>query len=193
MIPPDLLMNGYRLGVFPMADDDGGIQWFSPDPRGIIPLEEFHVPHGLKRALRRNSFEVRVDTVFETVMRECAAREETWINEEIIASYCELHRRGCAHSVEVWRERQLVGGLYGVSLHGAFFGESMFHQETDASKIALHALIERLRAGQFALLDIQWLTPHLQQFGAREISREDYLRRLEGSMGLNCRFPVRVG
>ena len=133
MIPADLLLEGYRTGIFPMAMDGGGIGWFSPDPRAIIPLETFHVPHGLRRALRKNPpFEMRVDASFERVIRECAAREETWISEEIIESYCNLNRLGFAHSVEAWRDGRLAGGLYGVTLGAAFFGESMFHSETDA-------------------------------------------------------------
>src|SRR5262249_16298963 len=154
------------------------IEWFSPDPRAIIPLDErFHCPHGLKRALKQNPFEITIDAEFEAVMRECAIRKEgTWISKEIIASYCELHRLGHAHSVEARRGGKLVGGLYGVHVGGAFFGESMFHRVTDASKIALVTLVQRLRERGFALLDTQWQTPHLAQFGTLEISRSDYLR-----------------
>ena len=189
MISADLLLHAYRNAVFPMASPDGEIAWFSPDPRAIIPLDEgFRVPHGLRRALKKGRFEVRVDTAFETVMRQCAAREETWINEEIIASYVALHRLGHAHSVEAWCEGRLAGGLYGVSLGGAFFGESMYHEVTDASKVALHALVTRLRARGFELLDTQWLTPHLETFGAREIPRADYRERLLACAEMPCRF-----
>lgn len=171
-----------------MAGDGGEIGWFSPDPRGILPLETFHVPHGLKRTLRKGIFEVRIDHAFESVMRACAERSETWISEEIIASYLNLHQLGYAHSVEAWREGQLAGGLYGVALDGAFFGESMFHRETDASKVALVALVERLRERRYQLLDTQYVTPHLQTFGAVEIPRVNYLRMLRHALALNCRF-----
>ena len=182
MIPADLLLEGYRTGIFPMAMDGGGIGWFSPDPRAIIPLETFHVPHGLRRALRKNPpFEMRVDDSFESVIRACAAREETWISEEIIESYCNLNRLGFAHSVEAWRDGRLAGGLYGVTLGAAFFGESMFHSETDASKVALHFLVQTLRHSGFRLLEVQWLTPHLESFGAIEIPRADYLKLLAAS------------
>ncbi len=189
MIPADLLLHAYRNAVFPMASPDGEITWFSPDPRAVIPLDDgFHVPHGLRRALKKGAFEIRVDTAFETVMRRCAAREETWIHEDIIASYVELHRLGHAHSVEAWLGGQLAGGLYGVALGGAFFGESMFQEVTDASKVALHALVMRLRARGFALLDTQWLTPHLETFGALEIPRSVYRRRLLACVEKPCRF-----
>lgn len=192
MLAPELLLAAYRQGLFPMAvDRRGTIGWFSPDPRAIIPLDDkFHIPHGLRRTLKKNSFTVTVDRDFERVMRECATRRKdgNWISEEIIASYCELHRLGCAHSVETRLDRELVGGLYGVHIGGAFFGESMFHRATDASKVALVALVERLRAGGFALLDTQWLTPHLAQFGTYEITRSHYLRRLRQAVALDCRF-----
>lgn len=171
-----------------MATPEGEIAWFSPDPRGILPLEEFHTPHGLARRLRKNPFEIRFDTAFAEVMRGCAGREETWINREITESYHALHRLGYAHSVEAWREERLVGGLYGVALGGAFFGESMFHRETDASKIALHALVRHLCARGFSLLDTQWNTPHLATFGAREIPRREYLRRLKTALASACDF-----
>ena len=190
MIPSKVLVAAYRQGVFPMALDDGEIGWFSPDPRAILPLDAFRVPARLARALRRGAFEVHVNRGFEAVMRACAeAREDgTWISEAIIESYVALHHLGLAHSIETWRDGQLVGGLYGVQLGGAFFGESMFHRVTDASKVALVALVERLVARRFALLDIQWTTPHLAQFGAIEIPRRAYLARLEGALGLDCRF-----
>ena len=188
MIAPEVLLQGYRLGVFPMAMEDGSIEWFSPDPRGILPLDGFHVPHGLERVIRKRVFDIRINTAFAEVMRRCADRSETWINEEIIASYTRLHELGCAHSVETWRDGKLVGGLYGVSAGGAFFGESMFHQVTDASKVALHALVERLRARRFILLDTQWRTPHLQRFGAIDISRRQYMYLLTRAVALSRSF-----
>ena len=196
MIPPDLLLSAYAQGIFPMGGmpgdshgEPGKLAWFSPDPRGILPLDErFHLPHGLARALRKRRFEVRCNTAFEAVMQGCAEREDTWIDAEILASYTELHRLGFAHSVEAWREGRLAGGLYGVALGGAFFGESMFHRETDASKVALHALVERLRARGFTLLDIQWTTPHLCTFGALEIPRREYLRQLRAALKLDREF-----
>jgi len=188
MIEPDVLLQGYRLGVFPMAMEDGSIEWFSPDPRGILPLENFHVPHALRRVVKSGKFEIRINTAFAHVIRGCAKRGETWINREIIESYTRLHALGCAHSVETWLEKELVGGLYGVSVGGAFFGESMFHEVTDASKVALCALVERLRAQRFVLLDTQWLTPHLQRFGAVQISRREYMHLLTRAGALTRQF-----
>jgi leucyl/phenylalanyl-tRNA--protein transferase len=188
MIPPELLLQGYRLAVFPMAMDDDSIGWFSPDPRAIIPLEKFHVPHALRRVVRKGIFEIKIDNHFGEVIRACARRNETWINREIIESYERLHELGCAHSVEAWSKGKLAGGLYGVVVGGAFFGESMFHRERDASKIALVALVEHLRARKFELLDTQWITPHLRQFGATEISRAHYLRLLARAVELPRKF-----
>jgi leucyl/phenylalanyl-tRNA--protein transferase len=190
VLPPSLLVAAYRRGLFPMGMEDGEIGWFSPDPRGILPLDAFHAPRRLQRVARSGRFEIAIDRDFEGVMRACADRQDdgTWISEEIVESYLALHRLGVAHSVEAWRGGQLAGGLYGVHLGGAFFGESMFHRETDASKVALIALVERLRAYGFALLDIQWTTPHLEQFGAIDVPREDYLRRLASALSLSCRF-----
>jgi leucyl/phenylalanyl-tRNA--protein transferase len=188
MIDPEVLLQGYRLGVFPMAMEDGEIEWFSPDPRAILPLKEFHVPHTLERIVRKKLFEIRIDVSFTEVMQECAKRPETWINDEIIESYTRLHRHGHAHSIEAWQDGRLAGGLYGVSIGGAFFGESMFHHVRDASKIALLALFEHLRAQKFVLLDTQWLTPHLQQFGAIEIPRSQYLHLLANAVNLPRRF-----
>jgi len=189
MLDAELLLNGYRRGIFPMAiNPQGHIGWFSPDPRGIIPLDErFHVSHGLRRVLKRGLFEVVYDRGFEAVMEACAERKEgTWISPQIIRSYVNLHRLGHAHSVEAWLDGKLAGGLYGVHIGGAFFGESMFHRVTDASKVALVALVERLRARQFVLLDTQWITPHLAGFGAYEISRREYLWRLQKAVLLDC-------
>jgi leucyl/phenylalanyl-tRNA---protein transferase len=182
VIPARLLLGAYAQGIFPMACE-GEIEWFSPEKRGVIPLDgRFHVPHGLRRTLKRNPFEVRVNSAFVEVMRGCAAREETWIDEVIVASYAELHRLGYAHSVECWDGEGLQGGLYGVELPGVFFGESMFCRKTDASKVALVALVDRLRDCGFQLLDTQWMTPHLKQFGGEEIPRARYLELLEKSL-----------
>jgi leucyl/phenylalanyl-tRNA--protein transferase len=188
-IDPELLLRAYALGWFPMGTGRRGrIEWFSPDPRGILPIQTFHAPSRLRRVVRQSRFEVRIDTAFETVMRACAHRDETWITEDILASYVSLHRLGFAHSVETWQDEQLVGGLYGVAIGGAFFGESMFHTATDASKVALVALVERLQARGFVLLDTQWLTPHLAQFGGVEVARGDYLERLATAIALPARF-----
>ena len=188
MIDSDLLLQGYRLGVFPMAMEDGSIAWFSPDPRAIIPLEDFHVPHALRRLAKKNIFEIKIDNRFGEVIRACAKRQDTWINPEIAESYEHLHKLGCAHSIEAWKNNKLAGGLYGVAVGGAFFGESMFHRVTDASKIALVALVEHLRAKKFALLDTQWTTPHLHQFGAIEIPRDRYLKMLRRAVELPRKF-----
>jgi leucyl/phenylalanyl-tRNA--protein transferase len=188
MIAPDLLLEGYRLGIFPMAMEDGTIEWFSPDPRGVIPLRDFHVPHALQRRLRQRIFEIRVNTRFADVIQSCAKHKDTWIDSEIIESYTRLHDLGHAHSVEAWADGKLAGGLYGVSLGGAFFGESMFHRVTDASKVALCGLVERLRAQNFLLLDIQWLTPHLKQFGGIEIPRRHYLHLLARALQAPGKF-----
>ena len=187
MIDPDLLLQGYRLGVFPMAVNDS-IEWFSPDPRAVLPLEDFHVPHALRRLVRKKSFRITMDKEFPAVIEACAERENTWINSDIIDSYTRLHQLGHAHSVETWEGNRLAGGLYGVAVGGAFFGESMFHRVTDASKIALVALVEHLRARKFVLLDTQWLTPHLQQFGGVQLSRHHYLRLLRRAIELPRSF-----
>jgi leucyl/phenylalanyl-tRNA---protein transferase len=188
MIPPELLLQGYRLGIFPMAMEDDSIEWFSPERRGIIPLETFHLPHGARRTWARKSFEVKIDTAFSDVIRACARRDETWINHEIVASYENLHSLGHAHSVEAWQKGKLAGGLYGVAIGAAFFGESMFHRVADASKIALAGLVEQLKRQRFILLDTQWLTSHLLQFGAIEVSRAKYLELLERAVNLKRTF-----
>ena len=175
-----------------MADEDDTIYWYDPDPRAIIPLDTFHVSHSLARMIRQGKFEVRVDTVFQTVMAACAeptpGREVTWISPEIVAAYGELHALGFAHSVETWLEGELVGGLYGVSLGGLFAGESMFSRVKDSSKVALVYLIERLRQGGFCLLDTQFMTDHLRRFGAVEIPREEYQVRLAHALTIWARF-----
>ena len=194
MISSELLVSAYASGWFPMAVDGGQIRWFSPDPRGIIPLDTFHVPRRLARVVRKGTYRIELNQAFEAVIRACAEAERdpvdpgSWISEEIVRSYVALHERGVAHSVEAWRDDRLVGGLYGVALGGAFFGESMFHRETDASKVALVALVDRLRTRGFRLLDTQWVTDHLEQFGAIEISRDRYLRLLDSSLAQHCMF-----
>jgi leucyl/phenylalanyl-tRNA--protein transferase len=188
-IPVELVLQAYQQGWFPMGDDRSpGIEWYSPDPRGIVPLDAFHVPSRLQRVIRQGKFEIAIDRAFPEVLSACAQRGETWITDEIMGTYLELHRLGFAHSVETWREGALAGGLYGVALGGAFFGESMFHRVTDASKVALHGLVERLRARGYTLLDTQWVTPHLRQFGAIEIPRARYLRLLQRSLARSCTF-----
>lgn len=193
MLPVDLLVSAYASGWFPMAVGTGEIRWFSPDPRGIIPLRGFHVPRRLARVLRSGTFEIHIDRSFDAVIRSCALADRhdeggTWIDEEIFESYCALHAAGYAHSVETWADSQLVGGLYGVALGGAFFGESMFHHERDASKVALVALVQRLQERGFTLLDTQWTTEHLEQFGAVEIPRRQYLALLDEALERECSF-----
>lgn len=188
VIAPDVLLHGYRLGIFPMAMEDGEIEWFSPDPRAILPLDAFHVPRGLRHTLRKEPFEIRINTAFYDVIEACAARDSTWINDEILASYLRMHELGHAHSVEAWKDNQLAGGLYGVAVGGAFFGESMFHHVSDASKVALCGLVDRLRARDFALLDTQWQTAHLRRFGVVEIPRHHYLRLLARAVQLPRSF-----
>jgi leucyl/phenylalanyl-tRNA---protein transferase len=191
-----MLLSAYAQGLFPMAErrDDPTLYWVSPDQRGVIPLDSFHVPHRLARTARSGRFTVTSDTAFARVMQECAAsrpgREESWINAEILRLYGALAASGHAHSVECWRDGKLVGGLYGVMLGGAFFGESMFSNETDASKVALVALVEMLKRGGFTLLDTQFLTPHLARFGAREIPRAEYLLLLEDAIRRNAAWPI---
>src|SRR5207248_1626844 len=185
----------YAAGIFPMAEAAGDPElfWVDPNRRGILPLDAFHVPRRLKRVLRQDRFAVRADTAFAAVIRGCAEASETrpgtWINEEIVRLYSALFQRGAAHSVECWQEGELVGGLYGVSLGAAFFGESMFSRVTDASKIALVDLVARLRRGGYRLLDTQFLTPHLAQFGAIEITRARYHRLLAEALNYRAGFP----
>jgi leucyl/phenylalanyl-tRNA---protein transferase len=187
---PDGLELAYRHGIFPMAEGDTGeIWWFQPDPRTILPLQRFHLSRSLAKTIRQRKFEIRVDTDFEGVMHGCAEREEgTWITEEFIEVYTELHRRGTAHSVEAWREGRLVGGTYGLAIGGAFMAESMFHYETDASKVALAALVDRLNDRGFVLLDVQYLTPHLERFGAVEIPHRLYYGALRRAILMESRF-----
>jgi leucyl/phenylalanyl-tRNA--protein transferase len=193
-LTPGLLLRAYSVGMFPMAysAEDDRLAWFDPDPRGILPLDRFHLPRRLARTVRTTAWRVAFDTDFAAVIDGCAAaatgREKTWINGRIRELCLELHRVGHAHSVEVWDGAELAGGLYGVSLRGAFFGESMFSRARDASKIALVHLVARLKAGGFVLLDTQFVTEHLTQFGAVEIPRLQYRRRLAAAMRIDADF-----
>jgi len=183
-IPPHVLLGAYTEGVFPMAEE-GEIHWFSPLMRGVMPIDDrFHVPRGLKKSLRKKAFDIRMNTAFPEVIRACANRKETWIDEAVMASYTELYKLNYAHSVECWDDEGLQGGLYGVAIGTAFFGESMFSRKTDASKIALVHLVDWMRGNDFTLLDTQWMTDHLRQFGGIEIPREDYLKLLEDALAL---------
>lgn len=175
-----------------MADETGAIHWFDPDPRAILPLDTFHIPRSLARIVRQGRFEVRVDTAFGQVITACAqpapGRETTWISPQIIAAYTQLHRLGYAHSVESWQDDRLAGGLYGVTLRGLFAGESMFSRQPNASKVTLVHLVRRLVRGGFTLLDVQFVTPHLQQFGVIQISRAEYKRRLAQALLTPAQF-----
>ena len=191
-IDADLLIRAYANGYFPMADPDIGneIAWYAPDPRAILPLDNFHVSKNLRKTVKRKKFQVFYDRNFEGVMRACAkpsaGRETTWISEEIVALYVELFNRGLAHSVECYLDDKLVGGLYGVSLAGAFFGESMFHSVTDASKVALVHLVNKLSAGGYLLLDVQFTTEHLIKFGVVEIPADNYQEMLADALKVDA-------
>jgi leucyl/phenylalanyl-tRNA--protein transferase len=189
-LDPQTLLAAYGQGVFPMADQDGVIRWYSADPRGVLPLEKFHVPKSLGQVVRQNKFEVRVNYDFQAVMRACMdnRKDGTWINDKLIRAYAHLHELGFAHSVECYRKGELAGGLYGVSLGAAFFGESMFHRQRDASKVALVHLVQRLKQRGYLLLDTQAVTPHLRQFGCEEIAAEEYALRLRRALAKQARF-----
>ena len=208
-LTPEMLLYAYRIGIFPMAqpEDDNALNWYAPDPRGILPLDGFHCPQSLRRVVRQQPFEVVSNRDFTAVMRACAVRRKppaeyahhpeaaaaaqgTWISEELITVYSQLHQQGFAHSVECWQHGALVGGLYGVALGGAFFGESMFHTVTDASKVALVYLVEQLLQAKFVLLDVQFTTQHLARFGVSEIPRREYERRLSRAVRLKRLFPT---
>lgn len=194
-LTPELLLTAYARGRFPMAGDrdDPEIHWIEPLRRGVIPLDAFHVPRSLRKRIRQQPFELRIDTAFAEVIDACAEpaadRPRTWLNDELLTLYKALHRYGHAHSVEAWQEGRLVGGLYGVRLGAAFFGESMFSRARDASKVALVELVARLRAGGFVLLDTQFVTDHLARFGAVEIPRAEYKRRLAAALARQARWP----
>jgi leucyl/phenylalanyl-tRNA---protein transferase len=197
-LTPEILLRAYAVGLFPMAEhrDDPTLYWIDPERRGILPLNGFHVPRRLRRTVRRNVFDVRCDTAFPEVIGACAApgpkRTESWINREIIDLYVDLFEMGRAHSVEAWQDGKLVGGLYGVSLGAAFFGESMFSLATDASKVALVHLVARLRKGGYKLLDTQFVTDHLSQFGTVELPRAGYRERLAAALDASATFPVEL-
>lgn len=186
-LDPDILLGAYAEGIFPMADDDGQIMWFCPDPRAILPLDAFHVSKNLRKVCGSGKFTISLNRDFRAVIAACANRTEgTWISDTIVESYTRLHQLGFAYSVESRLEGELVGGLYGVALGGAFFGESMFHRVTDASKVALVYLVDRMNRRGFSLLDVQFTTGHLKQFGAIEIPRSEYLQRLEFTLSQSC-------
>lgn len=195
-LTPEILLRAYAVGLFPMAEhrDDETLYWIDPEKRGIIPLESFHVPRRLRKTVRGGPFEVRCDTAFDDVIRACAApgddREESWINDEIVGLYTTLHEMGRAHCVETWLDGELVGGLYGVSLGSAFFGESMFSLVRDASKVALVHLVARLRKADYTLLDTQFVTDHLTQFGAVELPREGYRQLLAAALDRSAAFET---
>ena len=196
LITPDILLRTYAAGIFPMAEsaDDPTLFWVDPDRRGVLPLDTFHVPRKLQKTLDAAPFDIRIDTAFAEVIAQCGAprpgRLSTWINGEIVRLYVGLHRMGHAHSVEAWRDDRLVGGLYGVALGGAFFGESMFSSMEDASKVALCHLVARLRRGRFRLLDTQFITKHLMQFGVYEVERVEFRRMLAAALEIDAEFPL---
>jgi leucyl/phenylalanyl-tRNA--protein transferase len=191
-LTPETLLRAYAIGIFPMAEDRDSdeVFWVDPRRRGILPLDGFHMSRSLRRRIRRGDHEIRTDSAFSEVVAGCAEREETWINGQIAELYAALHAAGFAHSLEVWQDGALAGGVYGVTLGGAFFGESMFSRRTDASKIALAYLVDRLRLGGFTLFDAQFVTPHLRRLGATEISRGEYHRRLLAALDTPADFDA---
>lgn len=198
-LTPDQLVRAYSMGVFPMARhrDDARLYWIDPEDRGILPLDSFHLSRSLRKTLRKGEFVVRCDSAFEAVMRRCAEptpeRPETWINDEILRLFVELHYLGITHSIEAWRDGELAGGLYGLSLGSAFFGESMFSRVPNASKVALAHLVARLKKGSYTLLDTQFVTEHLAHFGAIEVPRRDYLQMLADALNKRATFYGDLG
>ena len=187
-LSPRRIKKAYAAGFFPMANGWGEIEWYRPDPRAILPLCGFYCSRRLARRIRQARYELTFDQDFRGVMLACADRDETWISDDIITAYCRLHADGCAHSVEIWQQGELAGGVYGVTLGGAMFAESMFHRATDASKLGLFHLVEHLRATGFKLLEVQFLTPHLRSLGAIEISDAEYVVRLRQALALDVSF-----
>jgi leucyl/phenylalanyl-tRNA--protein transferase len=196
VITPQVLLKAYSVGVFPMAEsaDDPALYWIEPEERGLLPLNGFHVSHSLRKAVRQKRFEIRVDTAFEAVLKRCAEktpeRDVTWINTRILRLYAQLHKMGCGHSVECWQDGELVGGLYGLRLGAAFFGESMFSRQTDASKVALVHLVARLNAGGFKLLDAQFVNAHLEQFGCYSVKKPEYRTLLDAALDQEGDFAL---
>jgi leucyl/phenylalanyl-tRNA--protein transferase len=197
-LTPEILLRAYAVGLFPMAEhrDDPTLYWIDPEKRGVLPLDDFHIPRRLRRTVRRNEFEVRCNTAFTDVIRACAApaegRDESWINDEIVSLYTTLNEMGRAHSVEAWQDGKLVGGLYGVALGAAFFGESMFSTVRDASKVALVHLVARMKKGDFELLDTQFVTDHLAQFGVVEMPRSGFRQLLASALDRSAAFPPEI-
>lgn len=197
-LTPEILLRAYAVGLFPMAEhrDDPTLYWIDPEKRGVLPLDDFHIPRRLRRTVRRNEFEVRCNTAFTDVIRACAApaegRDESWINDEIVSLYTTLNEMGRAHSVEAWQDGKLVGGLYGVALGAAFFGESMFSTVRDASKVALVHLVARMKKGDFELLDTQFVTDHLAQFGVVEMPRSGFRQLLASALDRSASFPSEI-
>ena len=191
-LTPEILLHGYSIGIFPMAEhrDDPEIFWVDPRRRGVFPLDGFHISRSLSRAMRRTRFTITTNTAFNDVVTGCADRADTWINAEIFSLYAQLHTLGHAHALEVWEDDMLVGGVYGVTLGRAFFGESMFSRRDNASKIALACLVDRLNRGGFTLFDTQFLTPHLASLGAQEITRAAYHARLEMALMKTADFTA---
>ncbi len=192
-LSPEMLLNAYAQGVFPMTDPDGVTRWYSSDPRGVLPLDQFHCPRTLRQIVKQRRFDIRINTAFEQTMRACKdvprdERDSSWISHDLIDAYCKLHHFGHAHSVEAWDKDQLVGGLYGVSLGAAFFGESMFHRAPNASKVCLVHLIHRLRERGYFLLDTQMVTRHMTQFGCTLIPADEYDIQLEQALQKTCQF-----
>lgn len=188
LLKPGNMLRLYASGAFPMADENGIINWFMPEIRTIIPLDNYNVPRSLKTFLKKSNFEIRIDTDYLSVIKGCASREKTWISEELIEAYKRLYKKGHIHTVETWENGRLVGGLYGVTFRGAFFGESMFSTVPQASKAALYKLIYHLNLKDFILLDVQYMTPHLKMFGAIEIDFEDYNKILYSAYTRACEF-----
>ncbi|MEO6284668.1 MAG: leucyl/phenylalanyl-tRNA--protein transferase [Dyadobacter sp.] len=195
-INTDDILNGYINGIFPMAESDGAIYWYSPNPRAVIPIDTYKPSKSLRPVLNKKYFEIKIDTDFEGVMRGCSGprvnEQGTWISESIIAAYTSLHRLGYAHSVESYREGKLVGGLYGVSINGVFFGESMFSRESNASKVAFHYLMQLLKFNHFVLLDTQFMNDNVLRYGAIEIPRDEYLDLLQKALKVKRRFDAGV-
>ena len=191
VLSPHILVKAYSVGLFPMADMiTGEISWYKPDPRAIIPLGGFHISRSLKKFINKNHYRISYSEAFTKVMRSCSNRSDTWISENLVEAYSRMNRMGAAHSVEVWEGEELVGGVYGLSLGGAFFAESMFHTRDNTSKLALYYLVEKLKHSGFTLLECQYMTDHLESLGAKEISDEIYQEKLQYSVNQDVFFKI---